>query len=165
MRVVLLIIFIPMQSFTNLLNTKSLILLDSAMGTELQARECDISPPLWSARALIDNPDMVRQIHIDNIDAGADIITTNTFRTQRRTFEKADYHFNELDFAETAAELTRMAVDIAEDAVMFTNDNVLIAGCIAPIEDCYKPELVPDMDTLCAEHYEHVKNHSFRASF
>ena len=89
-----------MQSFTNLLNTKSLILLDSAMGTELQAKEADISSPLWSARALADNPDTVRQIHIDNIDAGADIITTNTFRTQRRTFEKADYHFNGLDVAD-----------------------------------------------------------------
>ena len=128
------------------------------MGTELQSRECDISGPLWSARAVTECPDTIRQIHIDNIDAGADIITANTFRTQRRTFEKADFHFEELDFAETAAEITRIAVDIAEDAVMLTNDNILIAGCIAPIEDCYKPELVPDMDTLCSEHYEHVKN-------
>jgi len=147
-----------MCSLSNLLNTKNLILLDSAMGTELQSRECDISGPLWSARVITECPDTIRQIHIDNIDAGADIITTNTFRTQKRTFEKADYHFEGLDFSETAVELTRIAVDIAEDAVMFTNDEVLIAGCIAPIEDCYKPELVPDTDILCAEHYEHIEN-------
>lgn len=128
------------------------------MGTELQNMDCDISMPLWSARALIESPDTVRQIHIDNIDAGADIITTNTFRTQKRTIEKAKYNHEGLNYSESARELTKIAVDIAQDAVMLTNDEVLIAGCIAPLEDCYKPELVPDAETLDTEHYEHIKN-------
>ena len=147
-----------MRTLTDLLNNEHIVLLDSAMGTELQKRECDITGPLWSARAITECPDTIRLIHIDNIDNGADIITTNTFRTQKRTFEKAGFHFEELDYAETAAELTKLAVDIAEDAVMIANENVLIAGCISPIEDCYKPGLVPDTDILCAEHYEHIKN-------
>jgi homocysteine S-methyltransferase len=147
-----------MKTFSELLGEKSLVILDSAMGTELQERGVDISLPLWSAAAIFENPDTIRQIHIDNIDAGADIITTNTFRTQRRTFEKANYHHDGMDFSTTAKELTKTAVEIAREAAMIANENVLIAGSIAPLEDCYKPELVPDTDTLCSEHYEHVMN-------
>jgi homocysteine S-methyltransferase len=147
-----------MKTLSNLLSERTVVILDSAMGTELESRGADISLPLWSARAILEAPDTIRQIHIDNIDAGADIITTNTFRTQRRTFERANYHYDGKDFSSTAKELTKIAVDIAKEAVIITNEKVLVAGCIAPLEDCYKPELVPDTDTLCSEHYEHVMN-------
>lgn len=143
-----------------LLANRKMILLDSAMGTELQRRGIDISGPLWSARANIYKPDVVRHIHIDNIDTGADIITTNTFRTQARTFEKANYSHDGKNFKDTAQAITQIAVELAQDAVMIAGeDDVLIAGCIAPVEDCYRPDLVPeDMDVLCTEHYEHIKN-------
>ena len=147
-----------MKNLSQILKNSNVIILDSAMGTELQSRDIDISLPLWSARALIVKPDTVRQIHIDNIDAGADIITTNTFRTQRRTFEKAGYKHEGLNFDGTARELTKIAVDLAKEAVLITNDNVLIAGSVAPLEDCYRPDLVPDTDTLCTEHNEHILN-------
>jgi len=147
-----------MGLITDLLDKQAVIILDSAMGTELERRGVDISLPLWSSRALINNPDTVRQIHIDNIDACADIISTNTFRTQRRTFEKAKYNYQDLNYTETAKTLTQIAVDIAKDAVMITYDEVLTAGSIAPLEDCYRPDLVPDTDTLCTEHYENVIN-------
>ena len=149
-----------MGAFKDLLESGRTIVLDGAMGTELQTRGCDTSLPLWSARALVDRPDVVRHIHIDNIDCGADIITTNSFRTQTRTFQKANYHYNNLSFEETAKELTTIAVDLAKDAVMIAaeENEVLVAGCIAPLEDSYRPDLAPDMDALCTEHYEHIKN-------
>lgn len=147
-----------MGLISELLNKQSIIILDSAMGTELGCRGVDISLPLWSARSLFENPDTIRQIHIDNIDAGADIITANTFRTQSRTFKKVDYRFQELSYEKTARLLTERAVDIAKDAVMITYDEILVAGSIAPLEDSYKPELAPDTDTLCTEHYEHIVN-------
>jgi len=143
----------------DLLSSGKTIILDGAMGTELQARGCDVSLPLWSAKPLIERPDVVRHIHIDNIDCGADIITANSFRTQRRTFEKADYKLNGFDFAGTAKEVTTSAVDLAKDAVMIASDeDVLVAGCIASLEDSYRPDLVPDPEALKAEHYEHIKN-------
>jgi S-methylmethionine-dependent homocysteine/selenocysteine methylase len=146
---------------TDLLAKDRLIILDGAMGTELHARGCDISLPLWSSRALFEKPDVVRHIHIDYIDCGADIITTNTFRTQRRTFEKADYTHEGLDYKSTARALTADAVDLAREAVMIAaedDEDVLVAGSVAPLEDCYRPELVPDPDTLRNEHSEHVQN-------
>ena len=149
-----------MGKLTELLDTGRIIILDAAMGTDLMARGCDLSAPLWSAKPLIEKPDVVRHVHIDNIDTGADIITTNTFRTQARTFAKADYHYHGLSFEDTARELTANAVDLAKDAVMIASeaDEVLVAGCIAPIEDSYRPDLTPDTDILCTEHYNHIKN-------
>lgn len=149
-----------MGALNDLLASGRTIILDGAMGTELQARGCDISLPLWSAKALIERPDVVRHIHIDNIDCGADIITANTFRTQARTFEKANFHYSGLGFAETARELTETAVELAKEAVMIAaeENEVLIAGCIAPLEDSYRPDLTPDTDALCAEHFEHIRN-------
>jgi S-methylmethionine-dependent homocysteine/selenocysteine methylase len=142
----------------DILDKQAIIVLDSAMGTELEARGADISIPLWSTRALFEKPDTIRQIHIDNIDAGADIITANTFRTQKRTLEKANYKYKELNYSESAKELTTAAVELAKEAVMITHDEVLVAGSITTLEDCYKPGLAPDTDTLCTEHYEHVQN-------
>jgi len=143
---------------SELLNSRKLVLLDSAMGTELDKRGLSTQIPLWSSKALIDDPDSIRQIHIDNIDAGAEIITTNTFRTQRRIFKKANYKLKEFGFGETAFELTKEAVEIAQEAVLVTNENVLVAGCIAPLEDCYEPNLEIDESIYSSEHYEHIKN-------
>ncbi len=149
-----------MGALKELLEKRKIIILDSAMGTELQRRHVDISGPLWSAGANIYKPDVVRHIHMDNIDAGADIITTNTFRSQTRTFEKANYHYEGRSFTDSAKAVTTIGVEIAQDAVLIAGeDDVLIAGCIAPIDDCYRPDLVPeDMDVLCTEHFEHIQN-------
>jgi len=150
-----------MGKLAELLNKKQTIILDGAMGTELQARGCSVDLPLWSAKPLMEKPDVVRHIHIDNLDCGADIITANTFRTQRRTFEKADLQPNGKSFADTAKEFTQNAVDLAREAIMIASDEnneALVAGCIAPLEDCYSPGLVPDMDVLCTEHFEHIQN-------
>jgi len=147
-----------MGKLTDLLNKQEIVLLDSAMGTELDFRGANVSLPLWSANAIIENPDMVKLIHKGNIEAGADIITTNTFRTQKRKFEKANYSYKGKNFSETAYEFTKKAVNLAKQAVVESGQNVLIAGGIAPIEDCYEPELVPETDILSTEQNEHIHN-------
>ena len=50
------------------------------MGTELDARGVDTRNALWSARALTTAPDVVREVHSDYLDAGARVITTNTYQ-------------------------------------------------------------------------------------
>lgn len=123
-------------------------ILDGAMGTELSRRGADISLPLWSARPLLDSPETVLRIHRDYCSAGADIITTNTFRTTGRTFRHARA-------ADRSLELTGRAVRLAQQARSDVTDRtVLIAGSIAPLEDCYRPELVPDDLSLRVEHGE-----------
>jgi S-methylmethionine-dependent homocysteine/selenocysteine methylase len=130
-----------------LLATKPLLIHDGAMGTELQQRGVDVSMPLWSARSLITHPCVVRQIHEEYVGAGADIITANTFRTNRRALNRAG-------IGQRTEELTRLAVALAREAQWKTRlwHRVLIAGSIAPVEDCYSPELVPSDTELRAEH-------------
>jgi len=123
------------------------LLLDGATGTELQRRGVDTGLPLWSARALIEAPEVLSAIHADYIAAGADIITTNTFRTQRRTLTRAG-------IGERTRELTQRAVQIARAAAQRANRQVDVAGSIAPLEDCYSPQLVPPDDELQIEHAE-----------
>lgn len=127
------------------LATKKTYLLDGPMGTELDRYGSDTSLPLWSARALLENPEMVLQIHNDFIQAGADIITTDTFRTIEWTLQKAGLS------GPKAKELTFLAVSLAKESRQKTG-KCLIAGSIAPLEDCYSPDLVPPESILMREH-------------
>lgn len=132
------------------MNTKrnlKLKILDGPMGTELDRRGLDTTLPLWSARTLIEDPEQVKKVHIEYINAGADIITTNTFRTQDRTITNANLKLKGI----TGKKLTKVAIDMAQEARNLTR-NCLIAGSIAPIEDCYSPELVPTNRILIKEH-------------
>lgn len=143
------------------------IILDGAMGTELTRRGVDTTLPLWSAIALDVAPDVVMQIHRDYLDAGAHVITTNTFRTNVRALAKAG-------IAHRARELTFRAVALARRVVTESRQRrgdketgghgnsplvssspglpVQVAGSIAPVEDCYSPDLVPSDAELAEEH-------------
>jgi S-methylmethionine-dependent homocysteine/selenocysteine methylase len=117
------------------------------MGTELLRQKVDLSAPLWSANAILRAPHLVRNLHYHYLNAGADIITTNTFRSNIRAMRKAgmedrweEVNLRAVEFAFEARERYRPARPI------------LIAGSLAPIEDCYRPEDVPPDDELREEH-------------
>jgi len=121
------------------------------MGTELQRLGADTTLPLWSARALDEYPDLVTAIHVSYVEAGADIITTNSFRTNRRAILRAGMSL------EDAERLTLLSVMLAREAISESNRPVLVAGSDAPVEDCYSPDLVPTDDELRDEHREHCR--------
>jgi S-methylmethionine-dependent homocysteine/selenocysteine methylase len=127
------------------------VVLDGALGTELERRGLATGLPLWSARALWEAPDVVREIHRDAARAGAEAITANTFRTQRRTLAKGGR-------GAQAAELTRLAVALAREAAAESPRPVWVVGSIAPLEDCYRPDLVPSEADLAREHAEHAEH-------
>lgn len=128
------------------------LILDGALGTELERRGFDVKLPLWSAWALITAPELVRQVHADYVLAGAQVITAATFRTSRHCLFKEHLE-------DQASELTQLAVNLARDAAREFGEHlgggdsdVKVAGSIAPLEDCYHPELAPDDETLAREH-------------
>jgi len=131
------------------------LILDGATGTELNRRGVDTGLPLWSANALLNERDakILQDIHEDYLRAGADIITTNTFRTHRRALAPSR---NE----DRALELTRRAVDIARAAIdsVGSDSPKFIAGSISTLEDCYRPDLVSSDDQLRAEHSERIQH-------
>jgi S-methylmethionine-dependent homocysteine/selenocysteine methylase len=121
------------------------------MGTELQRRGGTVDLPLWSAHALLDSPELVVEIHADYLEAGADILTTNTFRTTPRTFHRAG-------IPDQSQALTSIAVLLAHQARgRHPGRTILIAGSMAPLEDCYRPDLVPPNHILRAEHWQQAE--------
>ena len=133
------------ERFTVRLRDPRPLLLDAAMGTELERCGVATRLPLWSAAALQDAPQIVAQIHADHVAAGAEIVTTNTFRTQRRTLARAG-------LGERTAAFVRLAVSLARSA-----RPAFVAGSIAPLEDCYAPELVPSDAECVREHREQAE--------
>ena len=115
-----------------------MIVLDGATGTELGRRGVDTRGTLFSAAALLSESGLaaLREVHAEYVRAGAQVITTNTFRTNPR---KA---------GERWRELTELAVAIARES------GVTVAGSVAPVEDCYRPELRPPAEAARREHRE-----------
>ncbi|MBL7960032.1 homocysteine S-methyltransferase family protein [bacterium] len=143
------------MTFSDRLSQSSIIILDGATGSELEARGVKTLLPLWSTVALLsrEGRKTLRSIHRDYIHAGAEIITANTFRTNYRALKKESMESR-------AFELTRIAVDevrFAREESKVTSP-VLIAGSVAPVEDCYSPELVPASEELLDEHRRHIDN-------
>jgi S-methylmethionine-dependent homocysteine/selenocysteine methylase len=128
-----------------------LLLLDGATGTELNRRGVGTGLPLWSAKALITDTglNVLRQIHLDYLSAGADVLTTNTFRTHRRALAGKGH---------TPRELTGRAVATAHEAVAENGHPAQVAGSLAPLQDCYRPDLVPTTDECLAEHSERIEH-------
>ncbi len=128
------------------------VVLDGATGTEIQRRGVKTTLPLWSAGALLTNPQVVLDIHLDYIKAGAEIIITDTFRTTERTLSKAGMRGR-------AKEITLIACQLAHEAVKKSGKkNVCVAGSVAPLEDCYSPNLTPSDRELKKEHEEYATN-------
>lgn len=137
-----------MTTLHNRLTNPRPILLDGATGTELNRRGVSTALPLWSTRALFDAPQTLLEVHRDYVDAGAEILTANTFRTYRRNLEPAG-------FGDRARELTRQAVEIAREAA---GGRAWVVGSQPPLEDCYSPQLTPDDVSLQTEHAEMSRN-------
>ena len=112
------------------------MILDGAMGTQLMRSGLNLPLPLWSADINITHPDIVRNVHKDYVSAGADIITTNTFRSTTWSYRKAGYTLQAA--TDRAKESLMRAVDSAQKSKAG-----MIAGSITSIEDCYSPKLFP----------------------
>jgi S-methylmethionine-dependent homocysteine/selenocysteine methylase len=125
------------------------LVLDGATGTELERLGIPSELPLWSARGVIEAPGTVLAIHRAYVAAGAQALTANTFRTQRRTLDHAGQ-------GHRAGELTTRAVALAREAA--AESGIFVLGSAPPLEDCFHPELVPADATLAREHGEHARH-------
>ena len=64
------------------------MVLDGGLATALEARGCDLDDELWSARILIEAPELIRDVHRDFLAAGADCITTSSYQASLPGFHK-----------------------------------------------------------------------------
>jgi homocysteine S-methyltransferase len=66
--------------FTPFLEKQNVVILDGALGTELERRGADLRDLLWSAKLLLDAPDLIRQVHFDYYRSGANVATTASYQ-------------------------------------------------------------------------------------
>ena len=124
------------------------ILLDGGMGQEIVNRGGRVAYGEWAVAALYENPAMVQAIHRDYIQAGADIITTNTYsatRTRLRHVEMEDR------FEQLVQLAGRLAVQAREASAA---GHVKIAACLPPLEASYVSQFALSFDEMTAQYRE-----------
>jgi homocysteine S-methyltransferase len=84
--------------------------LDGGMATELERRGCDISGPLWSAHVLDMAPEIIQQVHLEYLRAGADCISTASYQVSALGYMELGRP------RENAAHALRQSIEIAEAA-------------------------------------------------
>jgi len=112
---------------------KTTKILDGGMGQELLAKGLVSKGTLWSASALIEekNHQLVIDTHLEFINAGADVIITNSFSTRRVRMEQNKV-LNFFNFA------NQKAGELAVKAKEISKKDVLIAGSLPAQNDTYQ---------------------------
>jgi len=99
-----------MNPFTPFLEKRHVVVLDGALATELERRGADLRDTLWSAKLLLENPDLIRQVHHDYYVAGADVATTASYQATLQGLRlRGLYH-------EQADAVLRLSVKLAQQA-------------------------------------------------
>lgn len=123
-------------------------LLDGGMGQELVARSGRPPNNLWATQVMLDQPELVHDIHADYFAAGATIATTNTYAIHhdRLVRQGLDHLFADL-YAAAIAQATR-----ARDA----HGSGRIAGSLGPLGASYRADVAEPIDQAAAKYAEIV---------
>jgi homocysteine S-methyltransferase len=100
-------VFDPLQP---LFARKPVVILDGALATELERRGANLKDPLWSAKILLEEPALIRQLHYDYFAAGADVAITASYQASFPGLAARG-----LDAAQSA-DLMRLSVALAAQA-------------------------------------------------
>lgn len=122
-------------------------ILDGAMGQELVNRAPGAPTPLWGLEVMINAPEIVRAIHDDYFNAGADVATTNTYNAHR---DRLRNNGVEDQFETLHLTACRLAV-AARDAT----GRGQVAGALGPLGASYRTDLLPPVEEA-AELYEEI---------
>ena len=123
----------------------NMTILDGGMGVELIRRGIVPRGGLWSAQALIDHPEGVAAVHQDYVDAGATVITTNSYSTVPEYMAKQGLQDSYVQYTKKAGQIARDVGDAA--------GNTLVAGSLPPLSESYRADLVPS-DEAAAPIYD-----------
>ena len=118
------------SSLADLLATGRVLLADGATGTNYfeMGLESGEPPEFWN----VDHPDRVRSLHQRFVDAGADIILTNTFGCNRSRLKLHNAQDRTFELAKRAAELAREVADACPRPVV-------VAGSVGPTGELFEP--------------------------
>ena len=108
-------------------------ILDGGISRQLQHIGAPFRQPEWSALALIESPSHVSRAHQDFIDAGADIITTNSYAV-------VPFHIGDNRFLDQGADLLHLAGKLAHEAKENATRKISVAASIPPMFGSYAPD-------------------------
>ena len=111
-----------------------MVILDGGMGRELQRCGAPFRQPEWSALALSEAPEVVVAVHAAFIEAGAQVITSNSYAV-------VPFHIGEERFASEGLELASIAGRLARKAADASAHPVQVAGSLPPLFGSYRPDL------------------------
>jgi len=114
-------------------------ILDGGMGQELVARSTQPPNEMWSAKVLMNEADLVTQVHADYIRAGADMITINAYSATPERLKQYGH-------GDKFLALQQAAIDCATKARDQLGRDVKITGCLPPLFSSYNPDLNNDYD-------------------
>ena len=109
-------------------------ILDGGMGRELHRMGAPFKQPEWSALALMLAPDTVERAHRRFVEAGAEVITTNSYAL-------VPFHIGEAKFAAEGQKLADLAGRMARKATEGAKHSVRVAGSLPPLFGSYRPDL------------------------
>lgn len=113
---------------------EAVVLLDGGMGRELMRMGAPFRQPEWSALALIEAPDFVTRAHRAYADAGADVITTNSYAL-------VPFHIGEERFRREGGPLAALAGRLARQVADHCGRPLKVAGSLPPLFGSYRPDL------------------------
>jgi S-methylmethionine-dependent homocysteine/selenocysteine methylase len=133
-----------------------MIILDGGMGQELVKR-AGKATDLWSVQALLDTPEMVRQVHDEYFAAGAEIATTNTYSIlPDRLVTKG--------LGEQLLPMTRSACEMAVTA-RDAHGSGQVAGSLGPQGFSYQPDKSPPADQAAEVYADMARLHTDYVDF
>ena len=106
-----------------------IVILDGGIGAELEKNGANMDQDLWCGKCSVDNPELVKKVHENYIDAGADVITTNTYGTTPISMKQ--YGYDNL-----IEKYNQKSVRLAKEAAK--NKNVAIAGSVSTFGSFYR---------------------------
>ena len=133
-----------------------MIILDGGMGQELVSR-AGSATDLWSMQALLDMPDLVRQVHDEYFKAGADVATTNTYAVLRDRLETKGLIEHFLPMTHSAC---KMAVEARD-----SHGSGKVAGSLGPLGFSYQPDKAPPSEQAAEIYAELARIHSTYVDF
>jgi S-methylmethionine-dependent homocysteine/selenocysteine methylase len=114
-------------------------ILDGGMGRELHRMGAPFKQPEWSALALMLAPDTVSQAHRRFVEAGAEVITTNSYAL-------VPFHIGQEKFKAEGQRLADLAGRMARKATEGAKHPVRVAGSLPPLFGSYRPDLFDEAE-------------------
>lgn len=124
-----------MNPIQEILEEYPFMILDGAMATELESSGCDLNDSLWSAKVLMEEPDLIKEVHRNYFEAGADCAITASYQATVEGFKQRGLSEREaVDLIQKSVYLAREARDEfwADSNNRVNRPKPLVAASVGP---------------------------------